>query len=106
MVELGVLKLAVKSLGSSLEKEKGSAVGLLHELSLHQHICTRLGSEKGAILFLVGITSNTDEDVGVASLAEDTLKNLEQVDATVFQMAEAGRLQPLLSRLTEGTKPA
>jgi hypothetical protein len=103
MVELGVSKLAVKSLGSSLDKEKETAVTLLHELSLHPHTCAQMGSEKGAILFLVGLTTNVDEDLKVASLAEKTLKNLEQMDCTVLQMAEAGRFQPLLSRLCEGT---
>ncbi|KAH9561528.1 hypothetical protein CY35_05G026000 [Sphagnum magellanicum] len=104
MVELGVSKLAVKSLGSSLDKEKETAVTLLHELSLHPHTCAQMGSEKGAILFLVGLTTNVDEDLKVASLAEKTLKNLEQMDVTVLQMAEAGRLQPLLSRLCEGSE--
>ncbi len=103
MVELGVLKLAVKSLGSSQDKEKETAVLLLHELSLHPHTCKQMGSEKGAILFLVGLTTNTDEDLQIARVAEKTLKNLEQMDVTVLQMAEAGRLQPLLSRLCEGT---
>ncbi|CAM6026016.1 unnamed protein product [Sphagnum balticum] len=104
MVELGVSKLAVKSLGSSLDKERETAVTLLHELSLHPHTCAQMGSEKGAILFLVGLTTNDDEDLKVASLAEKTLKNLEQMDVTVLQMAEAGRLQPLLSRLCEGSE--
>jgi hypothetical protein len=104
MVELGVSKLAVKSLGSSLDKEKETAVTLLHELSLHPHTCAQMGSEKGAILFLVGLTTNVDEDLKVASLAEKTLKNLEQMDCTVLQMAEAGRFQPLLSRLCEGSE--
>ncbi len=103
MVELGVLKLAVKSLGSSQDKEKETAVLLLHELSLHLHTCKQMGSEKGAILFLVGLTTNIDEDLQIARVAEKTLKNLEQMDVTVLQMAEAGRLQPLLSRLCEGT---
>jgi hypothetical protein len=103
MVELGVLKLAVKSLGSSRDKEKETAVLLLHELSLHPHTCKQMGSEKGAILFLVGLTTNIDEDLQIARVAEKTLKNLEQMDVTVLQMAEAGRLQPLLSRLCEGT---
>jgi hypothetical protein len=103
MVELGVLKLAVKSLGSSLEKEKEVAVLLLHELSLHPHTCTQMGYTKGAILFLVGITTDIDEDLHVAGIAEKTLRNLEQMDVTVLQMAEAGRLHPLLSRLCKGT---
>jgi hypothetical protein len=104
MVELGVLKLAVKSLGSSLEKEKEVAVLLLHELSLHPHTCTQMGYTKGAILFLVGITTDVDEDLYVAGIAEKTLRNLEQMDVTVLQMAEAGRLHPLLSRLCKGSE--
>ena len=104
MVELGVLKLAVRSLSSNVDKETESAASLLYELSLHPHICARVGAEKGAIPILVGVTSNSSGNVGIRGLAEQTLTKLEQFDFTIMQMAEAGRLKPLLTRLCEGSK--
>lgn len=103
MVDLGVLKPTVQSLSSNVDKERESAASLLYELSLHPRICERVGSEKGAILILVGVTSNNSGNVGIRGLAEQTLTNLEQFDSTIVQMAEAGRLKPLLTRLCEGT---
>lgn len=102
MVESGALKLAVQSLGSSVDKEKECAVGLLHEFSLTPAICTRIGTEKGAIIALIGVTSTHSGNAEIIDLAENTLLNLEQVDANALQMAEAGRLKPLLNRLCQG----
>lgn len=99
MLESGALKLAVQSLGSSVDRERECAVALLHELSLSPSICARIGTEKGAMVALMGIASTGTE---ISELAENTLVNLEQVDANALQMAEAGRLKPLLTRLCQG----
>lgn len=98
-MECGALKLAVQSLGSGVDKERERAVGLLHELSVSPAACARIGLEKGAIVALIGVTSGNAE---TSSLAEKTLVNLERVDGNALQMAEAGRLKPVLDRLCQG----
>ncbi|KAJ7541855.1 hypothetical protein O6H91_10G079700 [Diphasiastrum complanatum] len=104
MVEAGVLRYAVKSLGSSLNKEVEGAVALMFEVSEQQIFCEKIGLEKGAIIHLVGLVSNTQENLSVSDIAEQILTNLERVDSNVLQMAEAGRFQPLFMRLFEGSE--
>ena len=102
MVEIGAIKLAVQSLGSGVDKERECAVRLLLELTLSKSMCSRIGSEKGAIVALIGVTSTHNENAEISNLAEHTLLNLEHLDANSLQMAEAGRLKPLLTRLCQG----
>ncbi|KAJ7525787.1 hypothetical protein O6H91_17G066600 [Diphasiastrum complanatum] len=102
MVEGGVLGYAIKSLGSSLVKEVESAAALIFKLSRQQKFCEKIGSEKGAIIHLVRLVSNTQDNLMVSNIAEQILSNLEQVDSNVLQMAEVGRFQTVLMRLCEG----
>ena len=77
---------------------------LLHELSKSYSLCNKIGATNGAILILVGMLSSNSEDVATVEHAELALANLERCDTNVKQMAENGRLQPLLKRLVEGKK--
>jgi hypothetical protein len=47
--------------------------------------------------------SSKVENNATVEKVEDTLKNLERYETNVKQMAENGRLQPLLTRLIQGT---
>lgn len=104
VVDMGALKLAVQSLNSGVEKERECAVGLLYELSTYPSMSLRIGSEKGAIVGLMGVTSAHNGNAEISNLAEHTLLNLENVDANALQMAEAGRLKPVLARLCQGSE--
>jgi hypothetical protein len=79
---------------------------LLLELSKSQSLCEKIGSANGAILILVGMTSTKSENNVAVKNAEKTLENLEKCDKNVRQMAENGRLQPLIKRLIEGNSYA
>ncbi|XP_024384626.1 U-box domain-containing protein 43 [Physcomitrium patens] len=96
------LKRVVKCLSREHTKEREGAVYLLYELSKSYSLCNKIGETNGAILILVGILSSNSEDVAVVDHAEKALANLERCDNNVKQMAENGRLQPLLKRLVEG----
>jgi len=74
----------------------------LYELSKLDPICERIGAIYGAILLLVGMASSKSENGVAVEKAENTLKNLEKYETNVKQMAENGRLQPLLTKLIEG----
>lgn len=65
-------------------------------------MCARIGAEKGAIVALIGVTSTHSGNAEISNLAEHTLLNLEHVDANALQMAEAGRMKPVLTRLCQG----
>lgn len=78
-------------------------MSLLFELSKLDPICERIGAIYGAILLLVGMASSKSENGVAVEKAENTLKNLEKYETNVKQMAENGRLQPLLTKLIEGT---
>lgn len=101
MVEANVVKYAVRSLTSSLMKERESAAWLLRELSSHPEIAVRIGCQKGAVLLLTGLSNNI-EYAALADLADQILKRLEEQHLNVIPMAEAGRLKPLLDFLCEG----
>lgn len=76
---------------------------MLYELSTSETLCEKIGSVNGSILILVGMTSSKSEDVSTVEKADKTLENLEKYENNVRQMAENGRLQPLLTHLLEGT---
>jgi hypothetical protein len=74
----------------------------LYELSKLDPICERIGAIYGAILLLVGMASSKSENGVAVEKAENTLKNLDKYETNVKQMAENGRLQPLLTKLIQG----
>lgn len=96
------IRTVVKFLNHGQAKEKEQAVSLLFELSENKALSGRIGSVSGAILILVGLSSSKVENLLIVDRAEKTLENLESCEKNVRQMAENGRLQPLLRLLLEG----
>jgi 3-dehydroquinate dehydratase len=93
----------VKFLSHEQSKEREEAVSLLYELSKSETLCEKIGSIPGAILMLVGMTSSKSDDILTVEKADKTLENLEKCENNVLQMAENGRLRPLLTQILEGT---
>ncbi|XP_010270500.1 PREDICTED: U-box domain-containing protein 43-like isoform X2 [Nelumbo nucifera] len=103
MAEGDTVRTIVKFLSKERSKEREEAVSLLYELSMSDTLCEKIGAVNGAILILVGMISSKSENILIAEKAEKTLKNLEKCENNVRQMAENGRLQPLLSLLLKGS---
>nr|POF10868.1 isoform 2 of u-box domain-containing protein 44 [Quercus suber] len=101
LAEGDIVRTIVKFLSHELSKEREEAVSLLHELSKSETLCEKIGSVNGAILILVGMTSSKSENLLTVEKAEKTLENLEKCENNVRQMAENGRLQPLLTQILE-----
>ncbi|XP_058098622.1 U-box domain-containing protein 44 [Magnolia sinica] len=97
------VRTIVKFLSHELSQEREEAVSLLYELSKSESLCEKIGGVNGAILILVGMTSSKSENILTVEKADMTLENLEKCEKNVRQMAENGRLQPLLSLLLEGS---
>ena len=72
------------------------------DLSSYEPLSEKIAAVNGSILILVGLTSSTSENLVIVQKAEETLKHLEDNVENVKQMAENGRLQPLLKHLVEG----
>ncbi|AQK39685.1 U-box domain-containing protein 44 [Zea mays] len=96
------IRTIVKFLNHGQTQEKEQAVSLLFELSENKALSERIGSVSGAILILVGLSSSKVENLLIVDRAEKTLENLESCEKNVRQMAENGRLQPLLRLLLDG----
>lgn len=105
MAEGDNVRTIVKFLSHEQSKERGAAISLLYELSKSESLCEKIGFVSGAILILVGMASSKSENLVTVEMAENTLENLEKSETNVKQMAESGRLQPLLTLLLEGTLP-
>ncbi|ONK55986.1 uncharacterized protein A4U43_C10F2970 [Asparagus officinalis] len=93
----------VKFLSHDHSQEREEAVSLLYELSKCEALCEKIGGISGAILILVGMSSSKSENILTVEQAEKTLENLEKCASNVRQMAESGRLQPLLTLILEGS---
>ncbi|KAK6939213.1 U-box domain [Dillenia turbinata] len=102
MAEGDTVRTIVKFLSHELSKEREEAVSLLYELSKSETLCEKIGSVNGANLILVGMTSSISENVLTVEKADKTLENLERCEKNVRQMAENGRLRPLLRLILEG----
>ncbi|KAL8140914.1 hypothetical protein V2J09_006935 [Rumex salicifolius] len=102
MLREGITKLATRSFLGSSDKEKECALKLLLEFSHDEAICVKLASEKGALVLLSSIAGNL-ENPALSNLAEDVLKRLDVVEDNVLRLAAAGRLEPLINRLCEGS---
>ncbi|KAK4751488.1 hypothetical protein SAY87_004970 [Trapa incisa] len=102
MAEGDNVRTIVKFLSNEQSKERKEAVSLLYELSKSEFLSEKIGSVNGAILILVGMSSSKSENVLTVETAEKTLRNLETHENNVLQMAENGRLQPLLTQILEG----
>ncbi|KAL8224705.1 hypothetical protein R6Q57_017262 [Mikania cordata] len=97
------VRTIVKFLSHEQSKEREEAVSLLYELSKLESLCEKIGSVNGAILILVGMTTSKSENLLTVEKADKTLENLEKNENNVRQMAESGRLQPLLTLILEGS---
>ncbi|KZV40848.1 hypothetical protein F511_29200 [Dorcoceras hygrometricum] len=104
MAEGDTVRLIVKFLSQEHSKEREEAVSLLYELSKSDKLCEKIGSVNGAILIFIGLASSDSENVVTVENAERTLENLEKCENNVRQMADNGRLQPLLTLLLEGSQ--
>lgn len=102
MAEGDTIRTIVKFLSNELSKEREEAVSLLYELSKSKTLCEKIGALNGAILILVGMTSSKSENILTVEKADKTLENLEKCENNIQQMAENGRLQPLLTQILEG----
>lgn len=102
MLEEGMLRLAIRSLNVSSEKEREYALKLLLEFSTDEGYCTKIALEKGALVLLSSMAGNVEHPT-LSNLAEEILKNMETVEENIQHLAIAGRFQPLLTRLYEGT---
>lgn len=98
------IRNCVKCLSREILKEREEAVFLLYELSKSRPVCEKIASMHGAILLLVKTVSSNSDNVTTVQKADQTLDNLESCDQSVRQMAENGRLHPLLQRLVEGAE--
>lgn len=103
MAQGDTVRTIVKFLSHEQSKEREEAVSLLYELSKSEALCEKIGSVNGSILFLIGMASSKSENLVAVEMADRTLENLEVCENNVRQMAENGRLQPLLRLLLEGT---
>ena len=97
------VRTIVKFLSHEQSIEREEAVSLLLELSKSEALCEKIGSVNGAILILVGMISSKSENLSTVEKADKTLGNLEKCENNVRQMAENGRLRPLLNQILEGT---
>ncbi|KAG2673124.1 hypothetical protein I3760_13G074800 [Carya illinoinensis] len=102
MLEDGVTRLAIHSLIGSSEKEREFAVKLLLEFSRDEACCIKIASEKGALVLLSSMAGNLEHPT-LSNLAEEVFKQMERVEDNVQPLAEAGRFEPLISRLCEGS---
>ncbi|KAL6656449.1 hypothetical protein ACP70R_007275 [Stipagrostis hirtigluma subsp. patula] len=84
-------------------QERELAVSALCELSKSELVCGKISELKGAILILGKAAGSKDDNPTVAEAAQNTLDNLERCEKNVVQMAENGRLEPLLNLLIEGS---
>lgn len=105
MAEGDTVRTIVKFLSHEQSKEREEATSLLYELSKSETLSEKIGSVNGAILILVGMASSKAENVLTVEKADKTLKNLEKCENNVKQMADYGKLQPLLTLILEGTSP-
>ncbi|XP_006664489.1 U-box domain-containing protein 44-like [Oryza brachyantha] len=84
-------------------QERDLAVSVLCELSKSELVCERISDLNGAILILGKVACSKAQNPALAEEAEMTLENLERCEKNVLQMAENGRLEPLLNLLSEGS---
>lgn len=63
--------------------------------------CTKIASEKGALVLLSSIAGNL-EHPALSNLAEEVLKQMENLEDNVQHLASVRRFEPFLTRLCEG----
>uniref|UniRef100_A0A0D9XYF8 RING-type E3 ubiquitin transferase n=1 Tax=Leersia perrieri TaxID=77586 RepID=A0A0D9XYF8_9ORYZ len=85
-------------------QERELSVSVLCELSQSEMVCEKISELNGAILILGKVAASSKaQNPALAEEAEMTLENLEKCEKNVLQMAENGRIEPLLNLLIEGS---
>ncbi|KAL6844924.1 hypothetical protein ACP4OV_025583 [Aristida adscensionis] len=84
-------------------QERELAVSALSELSKSELVCGKISEQNGAILILGKVAGSKAGNPTMAEEAEKTLDNLDRCEKNVVQMAENGRVEPLLNLLIEGS---
>lgn len=102
MLEEGITRLAIRSLTGSSEKEREHAIKLLLEFSNDEAYCKKIALEKGALVLLTSLAGNLEHPT-LSNPAEEVLARIETIEENIQYLAAAGRFEPLLSRLCEGS---
>ncbi|KAH7441470.1 hypothetical protein KP509_03G039300 [Ceratopteris richardii] len=97
--ETDAIRNCIKSLFRDSRKERDHAISLLYDLSKIPSLCEKIVAINGAILILVKTCSSHSDNVNTVQKADQILHNLESCERSVREMAENGRLHPLLQRL-------
>ncbi|TKW34521.1 hypothetical protein SEVIR_2G311900v4 [Setaria viridis] len=84
-------------------QERELAVSALCDLSKSEVVCGKISELNGAVLILGKVAGSKSDNPTVAEKAEKTLQNLDRCEKNAVQMAENGRLEPLLNLLIEGS---
>ncbi|GJN34576.1 hypothetical protein PR202_gb23252 [Eleusine coracana subsp. coracana] len=84
-------------------QERELAVSALCELSKSKLVCAKISELNGAILILGKVAGSKTHNPTMADKADKTLVNLDKCEKNAVQMAENGRLEPLLNLLIEGS---
>ncbi|KAG0544774.1 hypothetical protein BDA96_02G305500 [Sorghum bicolor] len=84
-------------------QERELAVSALCDLSKSELVCGKISELNGAVLILGKVSGSKDDNPTIAEKAEKTLENLDRCEKNAVQMAENGRLEPLLNLLIEGS---
>ncbi|CAL5082748.1 unnamed protein product [Urochloa decumbens] len=83
-------------------QERELAVSVLCDLSKSEVVCGKISELNGAVLILSKVAGSKANPT-IAEKAEKTLQNLDKCEKNAVQMAENGRLEPLLNLLIEGS---
>ncbi|CAD6223901.1 unnamed protein product [Miscanthus lutarioriparius] len=84
-------------------QERELAVSALCNLSKSELVCGKISELNGAVLILGKVSGSKADNPTIAEKAERTLGNLDRCENNAVQMAENGRLEPLLNLLIEGS---
>ncbi|XP_066394775.1 U-box domain-containing protein 44-like [Miscanthus floridulus] len=84
-------------------QEREFAVSALCDLSKSELVCGKISELNGAVLILGKVSGSKADNPTIAEKAERTLGNLDRCENNAVQMAENGRLEPLLNLLIEGS---
>ncbi|ONM57094.1 U-box domain-containing protein 24 [Zea mays] len=84
-------------------QERELAVSALCDLSKSELVCGKVSELNGAVLILCKVCGSKADNPTIAEKAEKTLENLDRCEKNAVQMAENGRLEPLLNLLIEGS---
>lgn len=102
MAQGDTIRTIIKFIDCEGCQERELAVSTLCELSKSELVCAKISELNGAILILGKVAGSKTYNPTMADKAEKTLDNLDRCERNAVQMAENGRLEPLLNLLIEG----